>query len=83
MAKVAPLIGHANSGEAASIACDVILSIDMDHASWCIFVYTWSEAVWTEVLSTLENYCSYMLQFEKSWWTFDFLNGSLNSPTIS
>lgn len=40
MAKVAPLIGHANSGEAASIACDVILSIDMDHASWCIFVYT-------------------------------------------
>lgn len=40
MAKVAPLIGHANSGEAASFACDVILSIDMDHASWCIFVYT-------------------------------------------
>lgn len=47
MAKVAPLIGHADSGEAARIAHDVILSVERPHANHPIvhLVYTQSEAV--------------------------------------
>lgn len=66
MAKVAPLIGCADSGEAASTAQEVISSVDRDQETHSMvhLVHTWSAAVRTEMINTLGSHCSHMLPFE-------------------
>lgn len=86
MAKVAPLIRYADSGEAASTAQKVISSVDRDHENHSMvhLVHTWSAAVWTEMINTLGTLISLGILFQKKTKTIlntekrQFFNNSRN-----